>query len=148
VSCLAGVLMAIAIVATSGGPVAHADDEVDMGAGADLTGVDGSGESVGTSTDSAVPDLTVGSSRAQQPVRVRLTYYVAGGITFSGVRTGYGQTACSWNFPLWSRFRFANGETFVCTDRGHLGSSGWLDLWRRPDLARAYGGYATVELLP
>ena len=79
---------------------------------------------------------------------VRLTYYVEAGVTFSGVRTGYGQTACSWNFPLGSRFRFDDGETFVCTDRGRLGWVGWLDLWRRPDLARAYGNYALVERLP
>jgi hypothetical protein len=28
-----------------------------------------------------------------------------------------------------------------------LGSTGWLDLWRRPDLARIYGAYVTVEVL-
>ena len=78
---------------------------------------------------------------------VRLTYYVEAGVTFSGGRTGYGQTACSWNYAIGQRFRFDNGEEFVCTDRGHLGSSGWLDLWRRPDLIRAYGTHALVELL-
>jgi len=43
----------------------HAADESDMGGGADLTGVDGSGQGSMVSAD-AVPDLTVESSSAQQ----------------------------------------------------------------------------------
>jgi len=42
----------------------HAADESDMGGGADLTGVDGSGQGSMVSAD-AVPDLTVESSSAQ-----------------------------------------------------------------------------------
>jgi hypothetical protein len=116
------------------------------GADGDASGV----EAVSAEEPSPAPlppesrDLTVRARVAQ----VRLTYYTEYGVTFSGVRTGPGQTACSSNFPLWSRFRFDNGETFVCTDRGRLGSTGWLDLWRRADLARVYGNYALVEVLP
>ena len=84
---------------------------------------------------------------AARTVRVRLTYYVEGGVTYGGGRTYPGSTACSWNFPLGSRFRFPHGEVFTCNDRGLLGSSGWLDLWRRADIARAYGPYVTVEVL-
>lgn len=62
-SRLAGVLMVIAIVTTCGTPTAHADDDVDMGAGADLTGVDGN-DQADTAAD-VVPDLTVESPRAQ-----------------------------------------------------------------------------------
>jgi hypothetical protein len=47
---------------------ANAQADEDMGAGADLTGVDGTSEAGGMSPASAGPDLTVGSSRAQQPV--------------------------------------------------------------------------------
>jgi hypothetical protein len=123
----------------------------DMGGESPLTGVtDNVGEQHAEADDNvapplaSAPDLTVRARVAQ----VRLTYYTEYGVTFSGVRTGPGQTACSSNFRLWTRFRFDNGETFVCTDRGRLGSTGWLDLWRRADLARAYGNYAVVEVLP
>ncbi len=92
---------------------------------------------------------------AEQPVvvraRVRLTYYVEAGRTYSGQQTYAGSTACSWNWPIGTRFVFRDGETVVCNDRGMLGSGnpiGWLDLWRRPDLVRKYGDYATVEVLP
>lgn len=47
-----------------------------------------------------------------------------------------------------TRFRLPNDEVVTCVDRGRLGSSGWLDLWRRADLAREYGPYAMVEVLP
>lgn len=79
---------------------------------------------------------------------VRLTYYNLTGLTYAQTQTRYGITACSWNFPLYTRFRFDNGEVFVCEDRGMLGSSGWLDLWNRPDIARLYGPYVTVEVNP
>jgi len=80
--------------------------------------------------------------------RVRLTYYNESGLTASGGRTYPGSTACSYNFAFGTRFRFPNGEVFTCNDRGHLGSVGWLDLFRRPDLAIRYGPYVTVEILP
>jgi len=81
--------------------------------------------------------------------RVRLTYYVEGGRTYSGGKTYAGSTACSWNFALGTRFMLPNGETFVCNDRGLLGGApGWLDLWRRPDLVKRYGPYATVTVVP
>lgn len=80
--------------------------------------------------------------------RVRLTYYVEAGRTYSGGQTYPGSTACSWNFAIGTRFVFADGEEFVCNDRGLLGYSGWLDLWRRPDIARKYGAYATVQVIP
>lgn len=80
--------------------------------------------------------------------RVRLTYYVHGGATYGGGHTYIGSAACSWNFALGTRFRLPNGEVVTCNDRGLLGSSGWLDLFNRPDLARAYGPFATLEVLP
>jgi len=88
------------------------------------------------------------AAAASRTVRVRLTYYVEYGVTASGGHPYAGSTACSWNFPFGTRFRLPDGEVFTCNDRGLLGSSGWLDLWRRPDLARAYGPYATAEVVP
>jgi len=85
---------------------------------------------------------------ATRTVRVRLTFYVEYGVTASGGHPYAGSTACSWNFAIGTRFRLPDGETFICNDRGLLGSSGWLDLWRRPDLVRAYGPYAAAEVLP
>jgi hypothetical protein len=41
-----------------------------------------------------------------------------------------------------------SGETVICNDRGLLGSSGWLDLFARPDLVRRYGPYANVQVVP
>lgn len=79
--------------------------------------------------------------------RVRLTFYVESGRTYSGQQTYAGSTACSWNWPIGTRFRLPNDEVVTCVDRGRLGSSGWLDLWRRADLARDYGPYALVEVL-
>lgn len=79
--------------------------------------------------------------------RVRLTYYVESGLTYSGRQTYSGATACSWNWPLYTRFMLPDGDVFTCIDRGMLGSNGWLDLWRRPDLVRDYGPYALVTVL-
>ena len=87
----------------------------------------------------------VGLSGYQQ--RVRLTYYLLTGVTYSGQYTRAGGTACSWNFRIGQRFQFPHGEIFVCNDRGHLGDSGWLDVWKRPDLQRMYGQYVTVRVL-
>ena len=98
-----------------------------------------------------------GTGELQRPVpvvsslalaRVRLTYYNESGITASGGRTYPGSTACSYNWAFGTRFRFPNGEVVTCNDRGRLGSTGWLDLWRRKDLAILYGPYVTVEVLP
>lgn len=99
------------------------------------------------------PDADTVSAAAEAPytpvmARVRLTYYVGGGVTYSGQQTYMGSTACSWNYPLGTAFTFRDGERVVCNDRGMLGSSGWLDVFRRPDLATKYGAYATVEVEP
>jgi hypothetical protein len=80
--------------------------------------------------------------------RVRLTYYTITGITYGGGRPYVGSTACSWNFRLGTRFMLPSGETVICNDRGLLGSSGWLDLFARPDLVRRYGPYANVQVVP
>lgn len=56
-----GLVLLVAGTATS----VYASEE-DMGGGADLTGVDGSDQA--SETADVVPDLTVGSSVAQQPV--------------------------------------------------------------------------------
>lgn len=94
-------------------------------------------------------DLPTGTMR-----QVRLTYYALDGVTYgctigtSLCGTRPGGTACSWNFALGTRFRFPDGEVFVCNDRGSgLGSNGWLDVWRRADLPARYGSYVTVEIL-
>jgi len=79
--------------------------------------------------------------------RVRLTYYTLTGRTANGEITHSGGTACSWNFSFGTRFRFPNGEVFTCNDRGVLESTGWLDVWARPDLQRQYGSYVNVEVL-
>jgi hypothetical protein len=80
--------------------------------------------------------------------RVRLTYYTLTGTTYGGGRPYVGSTACSWNFRLGTRFVLPDGETVICNDRGLLGSSGWLDLFARPDLVRRYGPYASVQVVP
>lgn len=80
--------------------------------------------------------------------RVRLTYYVEGGVTYSGQQTYMGSTACSWNYPLGTRFVFRDGEVVTCNDRGMLGSAGWVDVFRQPALAAKYGAYAMVEVEP
>lgn len=145
---------AIGVLAACAG-VARADETVSSEAylaaaehGLDPVEVQGASNSVGTDPWSYVRWLVpkpIVSSLAI--ARVRLTYYVEGGVTYSGQQTRPGTTACSWNWPIGTRFRFPNGEVFTCIDRGHLGSSGWLDLWRRPDLARLYGSYVVVEVL-
>lgn len=81
-------------------------------------------------------------------VRVRLTYYVLRGTTATGEGVHLGGTACSSNFRLQTQFRLPTGETLRCNDRGLLGSTGWLDVWGRPDLIRQLGDYTTVEVLP
>jgi hypothetical protein len=82
-------------------------------------------------------------------LRVRLTYYTYNsGVTYSGQKTYIGSAACSWNIPLGARVRLPNGPTLVCNDRGLLGSTGWIDVYGQPDLVRAYGDYATVEISP
>lgn len=79
--------------------------------------------------------------------RVRLTFYQESGRTYSGQQTYAGSTACSWNYRLSTRFIFRDGESVVCNDRGLLGDSGWLDVFRRPDLAEKYGQYTVVEVV-
>jgi len=88
-----------------------------------------------------------GSAGGGYSATVRLTYYTLGGVTASGERVHYGGTACSTNWRMGTRFLVA-GEVFVCNDRGILGSSGWLDLWNRRDIASKLGSYATVQVLP
>ncbi len=108
-----------------------------------------------TSTTTARADS--GSDDSSAPVestlpitaRVRLTFYMEAGRTFSGEQTYPGSTACSWNWNIGQRFRFAEGEIVTCNDRGMLGwAPGWLDVWRQPWLVRKYGPWATVEILP
>jgi hypothetical protein len=82
------------------------------------------------------------------PARVRLTHYVEYGVTYGGGHPYDGSTACSWNWPLYTTFVFPDGETFVCNDRGLLGNTGWLDLWRRPDVVRRFGPFTTVQVIP
>jgi hypothetical protein len=88
-------------------------------------------------------------------ITVRLTYYFESGVTYGCTEGSWwficgtrpGGTACSWNFPIGTHLAFPHGEVFVCNDRGRLGSRGWVDVWRRPDLQRMYGQYVTLEVL-
>jgi hypothetical protein len=129
--------------------------EDDLQSAADEAGVsvvDLAGALSTTGLDAATYLCRIGEGPCPKPVgypaRVRLTHYVESGTTYGGGHTYPGSTACSWNWPLGTRFQFPDGEVFTCNDRGLLGSSGWLDLFRRPDLAAAYGPYATVTVLP
>lgn len=79
--------------------------------------------------------------------RVRITYYQESGRTYSGQQTYAGSTACSWNWPLYTRFLLPDGEVLTCIDRGRLGDLGWLDVWRQPSLVSKYGPYVDVEVL-
>ena len=147
------------LVILAAAAVAHADDlpeqtilaateanldPVDVQGAANSTGVDARTYLYGTG-ELQRPEPIIGTALAIH--RVRLTHYVEAGVTYGGGRTYQGSAACSWNFAMGTRLRLPNGETFVCNDRGLLGSSGWVDLWRRPDLTRVYGAYVTVEVL-
>jgi hypothetical protein len=96
----------------------------------------------------ACPTLAVRLPATGWLTRVRLTYYTLTGITYGGGHPYVGSTACSWNFRLGTRFVLPGGETVTCNDRGLLGSSGWLDLFARPDLVRRYGSYVNVQVVP
>lgn len=80
-------------------------------------------------------------------VAVRLTYYTLTGRTASGTPLYVGSTACSSNFAFGTTFQFSGGERVTCIDRGILGSSGWLDIWKQPGLVAKYGGYTTVTIV-
>lgn len=107
-------------------------------------------------SEPVVEDVATEAAEELEPIigeplalaRVRLTWYAESGITYGGGHTYPGSAACSWNFPLGTRFRFPHGEVVTCNDRGLLGSVGWLDVFRRPDLARMYGSHVVVEVLP
>ena len=135
---------------------AHADIPENVATAADEAGVDpidlaGAVAATGMEPRAylcATDGLLCPPVRHGYKATVRLTYYVEGGQTASGGRTYAGSTACSYNFAFGTQFRLPDGEVVTCNDRGMLGASGWLDLWRRPDIAHAYGPYATVEVLP
>jgi 3D (Asp-Asp-Asp) domain-containing protein len=87
-----------------------------------------------------------------EPVRltVRVTFYTLRGVMFNGEHVHEGAAACSWNLPLGTLVEFDDGRQVVCTDRGHLGNAGWIDVWM-PDYATGltevegrYGMWATV----
>lgn len=147
-------LAVVVLLATAGAARAESVTEQTVEAaaeaGLDPVAVQGAANSVGV--DARTYLFGTGELQRPQPAtavhRVRLTYYNEAGVTYSGGRTYPGSTACSWNYRLGTRFRFPNGEVFTCNDRGRLGDAGWLDLFRRPDLARAYGPYVAVEVLP
>lgn len=62
------------------------------------------------------------------PVRVT-HYYETGNAMYSGIYPYHGAAACSWNFPLGTIVRFADGREVVCLDRGRLGDQGWIDIY-------------------
>lgn len=59
---------------------------------------------------------------------MRLTYYLpTGSPTASGPWPYSGSAACSWNLPFGTLVELPDGTQLTCIDRGHLGSSGWVD---------------------
>jgi 3D (Asp-Asp-Asp) domain-containing protein len=79
--------------------------------------------------------------------QVRLSYYLAtGNKTTSGVYPYPGSAACSFNFPLGSVLLLAGELELTCEDRGHLGSTGWVDVYAESHaegkwIERTYGVY-------
>lgn len=137
---------ALAVLLTVATGTAHASDSIDT--------PDDTATVVDAPADDSVPDVAPvqDESVVQQPVgymaRVRVTYYNLIGRTFSGIPLYMGSTACSWNFRIGTKFRFPSGETVTCIDRGLLGASGWLDVWKNPGLAHRYEPYTTVMVIP
>jgi len=135
--------------------MAHAADEADtpdeIQQSVELEGALNTLHAAGYDVDAAAylaSEKPVAAAVATRTVRVRLTYYVEYGVTASGGHPYAGSTACSWNFAIGTRFRLPDGEVFTCNDRGLLGSSGWLDLWRAASTVAKYGPYATAEVIP
>jgi hypothetical protein len=153
-SRLAKVLLSTALLLSTHN-VAQAEESPDIELAAEKAGVSPKllAEAVAvTGYDPETYLCLVGALKCPEEPRgyrteVRLTYYVLEGRTANGERVHLGGTACSTNWPMGTRFRFPNGEIVTCNDRGYLGNKGWLDVWGRPDLFRAYGPYVTVEVL-
>lgn len=62
--------------------------------------------------------------------RLDLTWYLpTGNRNYSGEWPASGSAACSWNFPIGTVFVLPQGHVYRCDDRGHLGSTGWLDAY-------------------
>lgn len=84
---------------------------------------------------------------------VRVTYYLwTGNPTSSGYWPRAGSAAGSWNLPLGSLVEMPDGYIVIILDRGHLGSTGWVDLYARShhegrEFVRRYGDYTTVRVL-
>lgn len=99
--------------------------------------------------------LTIGHVDSQEFHRVRVTYYLDRGVTFSGGATFAGVAACSWGFEMGTRLRFLeDGREVVCLDRGQLGNGrAWVDVWvptaeAGRAMARTYGDRTRVEVVP
>ncbi len=79
------------------------------------------------------------------------TYLPTGDVTYSGHWPAWGTAACSWDMPLGTRLRFADGFEVECWDRGLLGWDGWIDVYA-PDWTtaawvwRQYGPAAVVTV--
>lgn len=83
---------------------------------------------------------------------VTTAYLPTGQVAYNGEYPFAGSAAASWNIPLGSIFRFADGREVIVTDRGRLGSEGWLDIfvwsWSEVrEVEAAYGFRATVEIV-
>jgi hypothetical protein len=138
------------------------DDVVSVANDAGVNPVDLAGAMVSTHEDMSaegarhyllgVHELVTPTPVADAPPRVsgsrvyvKLTYYVMNsGVTASGGHVYTGSTACSTNFALGTRFILPDDSEVTCNDRGVLGTSGWLDVFGRPDIGRMGGGYVTV----
>jgi len=95
----------------------------------------------------------VTAAQASEVYEVRVTYYYpTGNPMYSGHYPFEGAAACSWNFPLGTQLAFADGRVVTCLDRGHLGWSGWVDVfvWGPAAgrlVAESYSPYADVTVL-
>lgn len=99
--------------------------------------------------------LTISHADSQESHRVRVTWYIDRGVTYSGGTTFSGVAACSWGFEMGTRLRFLeDGREVVCLDRGQLGNGrAWVDVWvptaeAGRTLARTYGDRTHVEVVP
>lgn len=92
------------------------------------------------------------ATTAQQVTVARVTSYLpTGNVTASGVHPYPGSAACSWNYPLYTRFVFHDGREVLCIDRGDLGWSPWVDVfvesWSEVYYLRElYGDWANVAV--
>lgn len=84
--------------------------------------------------------------------RVTITYYHwTGNRMANGEYPFIGAAACSTDIRMGTVVLFPDGRVVVCSDRGHLGNRGWIDIYADSreagrEIARTYGSETTVSL--